>query len=81
MATVTVRGVGEARTSLDEASVTLTFEAIEQKATAALAKVGERTQAVVQLCSALGIESAARVTACEQLVTAAVEVEFQLEQG
>jgi uncharacterized protein len=63
MATVTVRGVGEARTSPDEASVTLTIEAIEQKAAAALAKVAERTQAALELCDTLGIEPAARVTA------------------
>jgi uncharacterized protein YggE len=63
MATVTVRGVGEARTSPDEASVTLTIEAIEQKAAAALAKVAERTQAALELCDTLGIESRARVTA------------------
>jgi uncharacterized protein YggE len=63
MATVTVRGVGEARTSPDEASVTLTIEAIEQKAAAGLAKVAERTQAALELCDTLGIESRARVTA------------------
>ena len=62
MATVTVRGVGETRTSPDEASVTLTIEAVEQKAAAALAKVAERTQAALELCDSLGIESAARVT-------------------
>ena len=62
VATVTVRGVGEARTSPDEASVTLTIEAIEQKAAAALAKVAERTQAALELCDSLGIEPAARVT-------------------
>jgi uncharacterized protein YggE len=63
MATVTVRGVGEARTSPDEASVTLTIEAIERKAAAALGKVAERTEAALQFCDALGIEPAARVTA------------------
>ena len=63
MATVTVRGVGEARTSPDEASVTLTIEAIEQKAAAALATVAERTQAALELCDTLGIEPVARVTA------------------
>jgi uncharacterized protein len=62
VATVTLRGVGEARTSPDEASVTLTIEAIEQKAAAALAKVAERTQAALELCDSLGIEPAARVT-------------------
>jgi uncharacterized protein len=63
MATVTVRGVGEARTSPDEASVTLTIEAIEQIAAAALAKVAERTQAALELCDTVGIEPAARLTA------------------
>jgi uncharacterized protein len=62
VATVTVRGVGEARTSPDEASVTLTIEAIERKAAAALAKGAERTQAALELCDSLGIEPAARVT-------------------
>jgi uncharacterized protein YggE len=62
MATATVRGVGDARTSPDEASVTLSIEAVEQTAAAALAKVAERTRAVVELCESLGIEPAARVT-------------------
>jgi uncharacterized protein YggE len=62
MATATVRGVGDARTSPDEASVTLSIEAVEQTAAAALAKVAERTQAVIELCESLGIEPAARVT-------------------
>jgi uncharacterized protein len=62
MATVTVRGVGNARTSPDEASVSLTMEAVEQTAAAALAKVAERTQALIELCDALGIDPAARVT-------------------
>jgi Protein of unknown function (DUF541) len=61
MATVTVRGVGEARTGPDEASGTLTIETIEQKAAALLAKVAERTQAALELCDA-GIEPAAHVT-------------------
>jgi uncharacterized protein YggE len=63
MATVTVRGTGNARTSEDEASVTLVTEAIEQTAAAALAKVAERTQAALDLCDTLGIEPSARVTA------------------
>jgi uncharacterized protein YggE len=62
MATATVRGVGDARTSPDEASVSLVIEAIEQTAAAALAKVAERTQAVLELCDELGIEPTARVT-------------------
>jgi uncharacterized protein YggE len=62
MATVTVRGIGNARTSPDEASITLVIEAVEQTAAAALAKVAERTQAAVELSDALGIEPAARVT-------------------
>jgi uncharacterized protein len=62
MATVTVRGVGTARTSPDEASVSLTMEAVEQTAAAALAKVAERTQALIELCDELQIEPAARVT-------------------
>jgi uncharacterized protein YggE len=62
MATVTVRGIGNARTSPDEASVSLVIEAIEQTAAAALAKVAERTQAALELCDSLGIEAAARVT-------------------
>jgi uncharacterized protein YggE len=62
MARVTVRGIGNARTSPDEASVSLAIEAIEQTAAAALAKVAERTQAAVELCDSLGIEPAARVT-------------------
>jgi hypothetical protein len=35
MATVTVRGIGNARTSPDEASLTLVIEAVEQSAAAA----------------------------------------------
>lgn len=62
MATVTVRGIGNARTSPDEASVSLAIEAIEQTAAAALAKVAERTQAALELCDSLGIEPRARVT-------------------
>jgi uncharacterized protein YggE len=62
MATVTVRGVGNATTSPDEASLTLVIEAVEQTAAAALAKVAERAQAAVELCDSLGIEPAARVT-------------------
>jgi uncharacterized protein len=62
MATVTVRGVGNARTSPDEASVSLVIEAIEQTAPAALVKVAERTQAALELCDALGLEPTARVT-------------------
>jgi uncharacterized protein YggE len=62
MATVTVRGIGNARTSPDEASITLVIEAVEQTAASALAKVAERTQAAVELSDALGIEPAARVT-------------------
>ena len=62
MATVTVRGIGNARTSPDEASITLVIEAVEQTAAAALAKVAERTQAAVELTDVLGIEPAARVT-------------------
>lgn len=62
MATVTVRGIGNASTSPDEASVTLVTEAVEQTAAAALAKVAEQTQAAIELCDSLGIKPAARVT-------------------
>jgi uncharacterized protein YggE len=54
MATVTVRGTGNARTSEDEASVTLVTEATEQTAAAALAKVAERTQAALDLATRSG---------------------------
>jgi uncharacterized protein YggE len=62
MASVTVRGFGEARTSPDEASVTLVLEAVERTASGALAKVAERTQTASELLDAHGIEPAFRVT-------------------
>jgi uncharacterized protein YggE len=62
MASVTVRGTGHVRTSPDEASVTLTLDAVEPTAAAALAKVAERTRAALELCAAHGIEPASRVT-------------------
>jgi uncharacterized protein len=63
MGTVTVRGTGEARTSPDEAGVTLTLEAVEPTAVAASAEVAERTQAALELCGTLGLDSTSRVTA------------------
>ena len=62
MAAVSVRGTGQARTSPDEASVTLTLEAVEPTASAALDKVAEKTEAALELADELGIEPASRVT-------------------
>ncbi len=62
MATVTVRGTGQARTSPDEASVTITLDAVEPTAAAALARVAERTRATLELCDRLEIEPASRMT-------------------